>query len=57
MPEKRAILWDMDGVWLIQVRCITRPGKSVEPYDSPIHGISSPETFGMTNTAIITEFV
>jgi beta-phosphoglucomutase len=56
MPEKRAILWDMDGVWVDSGQVHFQAWKKVlQPYDIPYSWGIFAHTFGMTNTAIINE--
>jgi HAD superfamily hydrolase (TIGR01509 family) len=54
-PEQRAILWDMDGVLVDSGQVHYQAWKHVlEPYAIPYSWEIFAETFGMTNTAIIT---
>jgi beta-phosphoglucomutase len=55
MPEKRAILWDMDGV-LVDTGQVHYQSweKVLKPYDIPYSWDVFAGTFGMTNKAIIT---
>jgi HAD superfamily hydrolase (TIGR01509 family) len=56
MAEKRAILWDMDGVLVDSGRVHYQAWLQVlEPHRIPYSWDIFAETFGMTNTAIITE--
>jgi beta-phosphoglucomutase len=56
MPEKRAILWDMDGVLVDSGQVHFQAWKKVlQPYDIPYSWDIFAHTFGMTNTAIINE--
>jgi beta-phosphoglucomutase len=55
MPEKRAILWDMDGVLVDTGKVHYQSWEKVlKPYDIPYSWDVFAGTFGMTNKAIIT---
>jgi beta-phosphoglucomutase len=54
MPEKYAILWDMDGVLVDSGQVHFHAWQNVlKPYDIPYAWDIFANTFGMTNTAII----
>jgi HAD superfamily hydrolase (TIGR01509 family) len=56
MPEKRAILWDMDGVLVDSGKVHYQAwAKVLKPHDIPYSWDIFAETFGMTNSAIIKE--
>lgn len=56
MPEKRAILWDMDGVLVDSGQVHYQAwSKVLKPHDIPYSWDIFAETFGMTNSAIIKE--
>jgi beta-phosphoglucomutase len=56
MPDKRAILWDMDGVLVDSGQVHYQAWRKVlAPHNIPYSWDIFAKTFGMTNTAIIKE--